>query len=135
MRKFALFALLSLTALAACGTPQERCVNRSTSEVRDLMKLRDEVDGNLARGYAWHVYQVPISRWEVCGYNTFRGRDGRIIERPRMCFVDDYVTRRRQVPIDPQSEARKRDALAARIEALTPQMNANVQACRAAYPE
>ncbi|HEY0213852.1 MAG TPA: hypothetical protein VGC40_09755 [Paenirhodobacter sp.] len=135
MRKISLLTLLSLTALAACGTPQERCINQSTREVRSLMALRDEVDGNLARGFAWQEYDVPITRWEVCGYDTFHGKDGKIVQRSRMCMEDDYVTRRRQVPIDPQSEARKRDGLDAKIRALTPEMNGKIQACRRVYPE
>ncbi|HEY0275094.1 MAG TPA: hypothetical protein VGC31_03360 [Paenirhodobacter sp.] len=135
MRAFPLLTLLSLTVLTACGTPQDRCIGRSTREVRDLIALRDEVDGNLARGFAWEEYDVPMTSWEVCGYDTFHGRDGRVVSRPRMCLQDDYITRRRQVPIDPQAEARKRDGLAAKIQALTPETNAKINACRAAYPE
>lgn len=128
-------AILLLLGLAACGTPQERCINRSTAEVRRLQSLVAEVDGNLARGYGYEEYDVPISRWETCGYDTFQGKDGRVFSRARMCMVDDYVTSRRAIPIDPQAEQRKRDALTARIKALVPQMNANVDACRTTYPK
>lgn len=132
MRKVSILLLLGL---AACGTPQERCINRSTAEVRRLQSLVAEVDGNLARGYAYEEYDVPVTRWEVCGYDTFEGKDGRVFSRARMCMEEDYVTRRRSVPMDPQAEQRKRDALTARIKALSPQMNANIAACRQTYPE
>lgn len=132
MRKIAIVVLLGL---AACGSQQERCINRSTAEVRRLQSLVAEVDGNLARGYAFEEYDVPMTSWEFCGYDHYPGRDGRVVVRSRMCLEDDYVTRRRSVPIDPQSEQRKRDALVARIKQLTPQMNAEVQACRATYPQ
>ncbi|MFT3687913.1 hypothetical protein [Paenirhodobacter sp.] len=132
MRKIAILLLLGL---AACGTPQERCINRSTAEVRRLQGLVAEVDGNLARGYAYQEYDVPITRWEVCGYDTFQSKDGRVFSRARMCMEDDYVTNRRAVPIDPQAEQRKRDALTNRIKALAPQMNANIAACRESYPK
>lgn len=132
MRKLSILCLL---ALAACGTPQERCINRSTGEVRDLMRLQAEVEGNLARGYAVEEYDVAVPSWEVCGYDRYQSKDGRIISRPRMCMQDDYVTRTRRVAIDPEAEMRKRDALRARIKVLTPQAEANVAACRAAYPE
>jgi hypothetical protein len=52
-----------------------------------------------------------------------------------MCLEDDTITRRRQVVIDPVTETRKRDNLRAKIRALAPQMNAEITACRAAYPE
>ena len=133
MRKTA--ALFALLVLAACGTPQEQCINRATRETRTLQSLLAETEGNLARGYAWEEYEVPTTRWEVCGYDTYTRRDGRVIQKPRMCLEDDTITRRRQVVIDPVTETRKRDNLRAKIRALAPQMNAEIAACRAAYPE
>lgn len=126
---------LSLLALAACGTPQERCINRASAESRNLQALLAEVDGNLARGYAYETYEVPVASWDMCGYDTFRRRDGAMVSRPHMCLDTDTVTARRPVPIDPQSEKRKRDALIARLNALRPQLDANLAACRATYPE
>ena len=132
MRKL---SVLVLVALAACGTPQEQCINRETREIRSLQRLLGEVEGNLARGYAWEEYEVPTTRWEVCGYDTYTKPNGQVIQKPRMCLEDDTITRRRQVVIDPASETRKRDNLRAKIRALAPQMNAEIAACRAAYPE
>lgn len=132
MRKVPVFILL---ALAACGTPQEQCLGRATRESRTLENLLVEVEGNLARGYAWEEYQDTISRWEVCGYDTVTRRDGKEIARPRMCLEDDVITRRRRVPIDPAAEERKAAALRAKLVALRPQMEANIAACKATYPE
>lgn len=133
MHRATVFPLLSLVALAACATPQQRCINGATAEVRNLQSMLTAVNGNLARGYAYQSYEVPVMDWEMCGYDTFPGRHGEIIQRPRMCPVTDTVTRQRSVPIDPAAEARKRDALIARIAALQPQMNAQIAACNATY--
>ncbi len=132
MRKISLLILL---ALAACGTPQEQCINRSTRELRNLQSLLQEVEGNLARGYAWEEYEVPMTRWEVCGSTTITRPDGTVIEKPQMCLEDYSVTRRRQVAIDPGAETRKRDGLRKKIKQLTPQVTAGIAACKAAYPE
>ena len=53
------FAILALPlTLAACGTPQERCIAKNTSEYRSVARLLAEDEGNLARGYAWEERQV-----------------------------------------------------------------------------
>lgn len=132
MRKIYLFGLL---ALAACGTPQEQCINRETRELRRLEGMLSEVEGNISRGYAYEEYEVPMTRWEQCGIDRITRGNGTVIERPRMCLEDYSVTRTREVPIDPVSETRKRNGLRAKIQQLTPGANAAVRACRAAYPE
>lgn len=132
MRKF---SLILLVALAACGTPQEQCINRETREIRTLQGLLAEVEGNLARGYAYESYEVPMTRWEVCGVDTITRPDGTKIEKQRMCLEDYTVTRQRQVAIDPAEERRKAEGLRAKIKSLTPAANAAIAACKAAYPE
>ena len=71
--------VIVLALLAACGTPQEQCINRSTRELRTIERLLAEVDGNLARGYAWEEYQIVRTRWEVCGYSEETRSDGTVI--------------------------------------------------------
>lgn len=132
MRKF---SLVILVALAACGTPQEQCISRETREIRNLERLLADVEGNLARGYAYESYEVPMTRWEVCGVDTITRPDGTKIEKQRMCLEDYTVTRQRQVAIDPAAEKRKADGLRAKIKSLTPAAKAAIAACKAAYPE
>lgn len=132
MRKF---PVLILVGLAACGTPQEQCLNRATRETRTLESMLATVEDNLARGYAWEEYQDTITRWEVCGYDTITKPNGKEIARPRMCLDDDVITRERRVAIDPLAERRKAEGLRARIAAMRPQVQANIAACRATYPE
>lgn len=134
VRRLAL-PLALLTALGACGTPQEQCINRSTRELRTIDRLLAEVEGNLARGYAWETYQVVRTRWEVCGYTERQSPDGTVIRKPRMCLEDYTDTLRRRVPIDPAAEQRKRDGLIARRAQEMRQAEANIAACKTTYPE
>lgn len=126
---------LALTALlAACGTPQENCIARNTRENRVLMNLLEEVEGNLARGYAWDERTVTTTEWDTCP-RVLRDKDGNRHIVPEPCLRDVTDTERFRVPIDPAAEIRKRDGLRARLAALEPQASAVVRACRAAYPE
>jgi hypothetical protein len=122
--------------LSACGTPQEQCINRSTRELRSVQKLLGEVEGNLARGYAWEEYEETITRWTTCGGGSVTQKDGTVIALPSQPCLDDYtVTRRRQVAIDPAAETRKRDGLRAKLTELSKAAAPQVEACKIAYPE
>lgn len=121
-------------ALAACGTPQERCISRNTTEYRTVNSLLAEVEGNLARGYAWDERQVVRSRLAQCQTVT-TDREGKPVITTYGCWRDELETERFRVPIDPVAEARKRDGLVARRNALSASAERAVEACRAAYPE
>lgn len=121
-------------ALAACGTPQERCISRNTTEYRTVNSLLAEVEGNLARGYAWDERQVVRSRLAQCQTVT-TDREGKPVITTYGCWRDELETERFRVPIDPVAEARKRDGLVARRNALSASAERAIEACRAAYPE
>ncbi|KEP70235.1 hypothetical protein DL1_19140 [Thioclava dalianensis] len=126
--------ILTLIALTACGTPQERCIRQSTSELRRIDTLLGEVRANLARGYAWEEYTVTVPSWDVCGTRTYT-KNGKQFEQPQMCIGDETVTRRRPVPIDPVVETRKRDNLLAKKAELSKLARSQIAQCRALYPE
>ncbi|MGP9804177.1 hypothetical protein [Paracoccus sp. NSM] len=121
-------------ALAACATPQERCISRNTTEFRTVNSLLAEVEGNLARGYAWDERQVVRSRLAQCQTVT-TDREGKPVVTTYGCWRDELETERFRVPIDPVAEARKRDGLVARRNVLAAGAERAVEACRAAYPE
>lgn len=123
----------ALLILSACGTPQQQCITSSTAEYRVVSELLDEVEGNLARGYAWEERPVASLSWGTCG-SLGRGPyyDGWGVSGACMTNVID--TERVRVPIDPLTETRKRDGLIARRAALTPAAEAAVRACGAAHP-
>jgi hypothetical protein len=133
-RNILLFSLMPVLAVAACGTPQERCISRNTQEYRTVSTLLSEVEGNLARGYAWQERTVTHTEWDDCSY-VVRDSDGNAHVMHRSCMREVPDTERYRVPIDPAAEKRKRDNLVARKKALTPPAVAAVDACKAAYPE
>ena len=134
-RNSALAAAIALPLLiAACGPPQARCISRNTGEYRTVSRLLAEVEGNIARGYAWEERQVVRDRLTQCrGYA--RDRDGRVVTIYEPCWRDYVDVERYRVPIDPAAEQRKRDNLAARQAALAGRAEAVEKACRAAFPE
>ena len=104
-RNIALTAIALPLLLAACGTPQERCIRKNTVEYRNVSNLLSEVEANLARGYAWEERISSRTVWSTCR-DYVRDRDGvaRSISRP--CWREVDYTERYRVPIDPAAEAR-----------------------------
>ena len=131
---FAAAAALPLLVLAGCGTPQEQCIARNTGEYRAVSQLLAEVEGNLARGYAWEEREVTSTEWGMCE-RLGRDKDGKMTILRSGCWRDVTDTERYRVPIDPAAEARKRDNLAAKKAALEGRARAVVEACRKAHPE
>lgn len=134
MTRNIVLSLLPVLMLAACGTPQERCISRNTSEYRTVSSLLAEVEGNLARGYAWQERQTTRVEWDDCPV-VVRGKDGERRVAYRTCARDVVDTERYRVPIDPAAETRKRDNLQARKTALARSAARAVDACKSAYPE
>lgn len=132
-RNLVLF-LLCAAGLGACGTPQERCISRNTDELRTVSLLLAEVEGNLARGYAWDERLVTHTEWDECE-RVVRDSDGKIITLTRPCLRDVTETERFRVPIDPVTEERKRANLAAKKKLLAGRAEQVVSACKAAFPE
>ncbi|SEH66520.1 hypothetical protein [Paracoccus alkenifer] len=127
-------AALGCLMLVSCGTPQEQCITRNTREYRTVANLLTEVEGNLARGYAWEERTVWRPEFGQCRY-VVRDKDGNPHVAYRGCWRDAPETERYRVPIDPSVETRKAESLRERLKALTPGAEAAVRACRAAHPE
>ncbi len=132
MRRIVLSSLCLL--LAACGTPQEQCINRETRDLRVVNRLISETEGNLARGYAFEEYTVYETEYVRCGYDPDDG-DPATPRRPRLCLDRVPEIERRPVAIDLAAEQRKLDSLLAKRRDLEGQAAQVVAACRAAYPE
>ncbi len=124
------FVLLSL---AACGTPQEQCIRRSTVELRKVERLIAETQGNLARGYAYEEDTITTHQWVAC-IAPGSGVAGRPV-RTTMCFEPETRTIRREVPIDPAAEERVLANLIAKRGQLAKAAEPAIAACRTAYPE
>ena len=133
-RNLTLASLAALLLVAACGTPQEQCINRNTSELRTITRLLEEVEGNLARGYAWEEREVSDTIYTTCR-RTVRDKDGKRQVISEGCWRDITRTERYRIAIDPVSEARKAEALRTRKAALAAQVPTITAACKEAFPE
>ena len=132
--RFARFALLALPALvAACGTPQERCIRRGTEDLRTLNSLIAESQATLSRGYALVDVEATRMSWEQCGW--YRPRKEGAAPEPRMCWraVPDTVTRPVSVNLD--AERAKLQSMKVKQRQLQAAASPVIAACRAQFPE
>ena len=129
--------LLLLATLAACGTPQDRCISRATRDLRVVDDLIAESQRSLARGYALEERVDYRPEWVECGPPVVRTRKNgdRVFYPARRCFEQVPHTVREPVAIDLGAERRKLDQLLVKRRQLARQAEAQVAQCRATYPE
>jgi len=113
--------------LAACATPQERCVNEAQEPYRTTLKNLAVAEGNLARGYAIHVQRVPYTVYGTC----FRNTGKRSI--PYVCPSTAYRTIETPVPIDVANEQRKIEELRRTIPQYQARATEVIARCNAVY--
>lgn len=125
-------------ALAACATPQERCISRVTGDLRTLDGLIADSRANLSRGFGYETHEVQRTRWVQCyDRDIVRDKHGnrQVITVPRMC-LDDYIdTVERPVSIDLKAEQSKLDAMVKKRAELAKRADSGVAACRVQYPK
>jgi hypothetical protein len=128
--------LAAFLVLAACGTPQEQCINRETRDLRVVERLIAEARGNLDRGYAFEEVTVLTTEYIDCTPQVIvpEGTPAPQVER-RLCLEEVPETVRRPVAIDLQAEQRKLDGLLAKRRDLLARAEDAIAACKAAYPE
>lgn len=124
---------LTLATLAACGTPQEQCINRNTRDLRTVDRLIAESEGNLDRGYAYESVTVYEPYWTTCPQP--KPPAGEPLPRPRMCLDERPVTEERPKAIDLDEEARKLASLKVKRKELARRAEAVIAQCKAEYPE
>jgi hypothetical protein len=120
---------LTLLPLAACGTPQEQCIAKSTRDLRVVESLINQAQGNLARGYAYEEKVIFVPQWQTCEPIDPK------TNKPNLCLEDVPETVTRPVAIDLEAEAAKLRGLEAKQKSLTSQAQGAISACKAAYPE
>lgn len=124
--------LIPLVLLAACGTPQEQCIARSTKDLRIVERLVVDTQRNIDRGYAMEEYTVVVPEWQQCEQRF--DKNGKPLP-PRMCLEDREETRTRPVAIDLNAESAKLESLLAKRDQLRREASARVESCRQQYPE
>lgn len=119
--------------LAACGTPQERCILRETRDLRVVDRLIAETEANLKRGYALEEVTIYHDRWVRC-YEPSSGEEG-AAPRATLCLdeVEQIVTRPKAINL--QDEAAKLAALKQKRTSLSAEARPAIAACKAQYPE
>lgn len=125
--------ILALATLAACGTPQEQCINSNTRDLRTVDRLIAEAEGNLQRGYAYETITVYEPEWTYCRRRPVV--EGEPDPPPRLCLDQHPVSRTRPKAIDLNEEARKLDSLKEKRNSLARQAEVIVAQCKAQYPE
>jgi hypothetical protein len=123
--------LVSLFALAACGTPQEQCIRSNTHELQTLERLIIETEANIARGYALEQVTYTTARWVPCVGPSPSG------ERPvpRMCLEDFERIETRPRAIDLDAERKKLVSMRKKRDELARAAQAVIAECKARYPE
>lgn len=130
-------SLVVLVLLAACGTPQERCIARETRDVRVLDRLITESQGNLARGYALEEITTYRDRWVLCPVARPVAVEGQPAPQPspQMCLDEVAVTTTRPKAIDLRAEAAKLSSMQEKRTSLMRAAGPGIAQCRAQYPE
>lgn len=126
-------SVAALALLAACGTPQEQCINRSTRDLRTIDRLIAETEGNLSRGFALETITRFEDTWATCLDRAIVGGQPTIVQRP--CLRERAYTVERPRAIDLEAEARKLDALKVKRRELAVAAEPAIAACRAEFPE
>ena len=125
-----LYVLPFLLGIAACSTPQERCINSANRDLRVINGLIAETRGNLSRGFAIREVQDVITVNTTCDGVS---EDG--IEFTVECEELETVTRREPVAIDLNAERAKLASLEERQLELQANQASVIAQCRAQFPE
>lgn len=121
-----------LALLAACGTPQEQCINRNTRDLRIVDRLIVETEGNLDRGFAYEKVTEYEDYWDTCPQPQVPEAPP---VPPRACLKERAITVDRPKAIDLAEEERKLQGLLVKRQDLARQAKAVIAQCRAEYPE
>lgn len=125
MHKILPFVTIALV-LAACTTPQERCISGALSEQRSLSNQIRIIETNVSRGYAIHSQTVPYTYIDTCFDNA---------NMPYSCQKNGSRVQETPVAINTVEERRKLAPLRQRLAAVQARTNASVAQCRAQFPE
>lgn len=125
--------LLILPLLAACGTPQERCINGVTRDLRVVDRLIATSEGNLKRGYALEEVRTSRTVWVPCPVPAvIEGTDP---PPPRLCPNVISDTEMRPKAINLKAEAETLESLKEKRKSLARQSAPAIAQCKAEFPE
>jgi len=129
MKRIVILALLVLTG---CATPQERCINAATRDMRVVDQLIAESKATLARGYALESQIIYRTDFEDC---TPRATADYPNPPPRMCMVDVPQTVTKPKAVDLGAEQAKLAALETKYAAQSAGSAQIIDQCRVQFPK
>ncbi len=121
-----------VAALAACATPQERCISGATHDIKVVDQLIARDRATLDRGYALETETRIHSHMYFCQELVSFG--GEVGIATSTCLEPRAETRTVPQAVDLDAVARRLDALERKRVELAEQTEAGVAACRASYP-
>lgn len=124
--------VLILLALAACGTPQEQCIQGVSRDLSTLDRLIAESQATIRRGYSYETRIVSMPRWVDC---TPRATEANPTPKSQMCFDDVNEEVRRPVAVNLDEESAKLASMQKRRDEMARSMAPAIAACRTTYPE
>lgn len=124
--------ILPLLVLAACGTPQERCIARNTRDLTQVNRFIAEAQGNLARGYAYEDVTDTRMEWVPCYAPPATPGDK---PKPHLCWEERTYTERRAKAIDLGAEQSKLEGLLRKRDELLAAAQPVIAQCKAEYPK
>lgn len=124
--------------LAACATPQERCIASVTRDLRVVDGLIGEAQVNLARGYGIRETTVYVPAWRNCAPPVIvqpQGGGPAVVVPGQLCLEDRAQTVRRPVAIDLDAERRKLAQLEKQRTLLAARAAPAIAQCRMLHPQ
>ncbi|MEM9474323.1 MAG: hypothetical protein AAGA71_03470 [Pseudomonadota bacterium] len=112
-------ALCCCVLLAACASPEERCIADATEDLRVVNGLIAETQGNLDRGYAIETTVEPRVGIGFCTGSS----------NLRFCSDTSQTIRDRPAAIDLTAEQQKLDSLVAKKAELEQRTRRSLAAC------
>lgn len=129
-----LIALGALVLLVGCGTPQERCINSATRDLRIVNRLIANTETNLKRGYALEEVEVTRWRWVVCK-RAVAATPTTPAQPAQMCFRDYDYTVTRPKAINLADERQKLAELQKKRRELNKEASKVIAQCKVIHPE
>lgn len=131
MRAFPM--LVTLTLLAACGTPQEQCIRLGTRDLIVLDRLIGETRATLARGYALEEVEVDNWVWVICGPPPMV--NGQAVGPAERCFENVPRLELRPRAVNLAEERAKLASMEDKRRDLARAAQPVIAQCKAKYPE
>jgi len=126
--------ILVFGLLAACGTPQERCIASASRDLRILDRLTAEVQANLNRGYALEEVTLSRDRWVICQAAT-RATTTQAAQPVQMCLQEFDYTETRPKAINLADEREKLAEMRKKRVALDRMAARAVASCKLTHLE